>query len=308
MEYFIQNEQQFRDALRPLYPENVDRFLVRAPCPECGDALLAHEVVGRDLHCRKCACVVRAGTAIGIAMALEKEGFAPNVRVHDMEAEANALLRLFEPIVGYDDVKDLFYRSITADAPVHILLEGPPASAKTLFLTELGTLPGAYFAVGAGSTRAGLTQALLTYMPTYLLVDEIESIGNPKDYAALNHLMENEEVVETKYGRHVRVPLRTWVFAAGNDVSRLPSALLSRFGGLKGVVRFKEYAPGEFLEIATSVLVKREDREEGFARKVAETTLQVLGSRDVRLAVRIARLARDEGGLEQVVRTMQRRR
>ena len=38
---------------------------------------------------------------------------------------------LFDSIVGYDDVKKLFQMSLSSDKPVHILLVGPPASAKT---------------------------------------------------------------------------------------------------------------------------------------------------------------------------------
>jgi Holliday junction DNA helicase RuvB len=38
---------------------------------------------------------------------------------------------LFDSVIGYDDVKRLFSMSIESDKPVHILLVGPPASAKT---------------------------------------------------------------------------------------------------------------------------------------------------------------------------------
>ena len=40
---------------------------------------------------------------------------------------------LFGPIVGYEEAKELFYRVINAERPVHILMVGPPASAKTVF-------------------------------------------------------------------------------------------------------------------------------------------------------------------------------
>src|SRR3712207_1082565 len=43
---------------------------------------------------------------------------------------------LFENIVGYDDVKKIFNYALNSSLPVHILLVGPPGSAKTLFLTE----------------------------------------------------------------------------------------------------------------------------------------------------------------------------
>ena len=214
---------------------------------------------------------------------------------------------LFAPIVGYEDVKDLFRVALAAAKPVHLLLEGPPASAKTLFLMEIGRLPRAVISLGGTASKAGLTDLLLTYRPRCLLLDEVETIDNARDYAALLHLMENQEVIETKFRRHARMPLTTWVFAAGNDVSKLPAALLSRFGGPKGVIRFKEYTSAEFLDVTSAVLAVREDVPADFARKIATATID-LGSKDVRLAVRLGRMAKDEATLARVVETMRRRR
>lgn len=222
-----------------------------------------------------------------------------------LSAYAESRATMFSPIVGYDDVKRLFDRAIAAQDPVHVLLEGPPASAKTLFLMEVARLPTSHFALGGTSTKAGLTDALLTYRPTYLLIDEIETITNPKDYAALLHLMENHEIIETKFGRHHRIPIKTWIFAAGNDTRKLPPALLSRFGGPKAILHFRAYRVDEFLEIAKRVLVERENVQPEFAEKVARATVD-LESRDVRLSVRLARLAKDEASLQEVVDTLRR--
>ncbi len=218
-----------------------------------------------------------------------------------------ALRTMFEPIIGFEDVKDLFHRALASPRPVHLLLEGPPASAKTMFLMELARLPRAHFLVGGSTTKAGLADALLLFRPRYLLLDEIETIGSPRDYSVLLHLMENQEVVETKYRRHNRVPLRTWVFAAGNDVSKLPVPLLSRFGGPSGVIRFRVYTASEFADVATRVLEVREGVPLEFAREVANASLD-LGSRDVRMAIRLARLGRDREGLRKVAEAMRRRR
>jgi Holliday junction DNA helicase RuvB len=42
--------------------------------------------------------------------------------------------QLFDGIIGYNDVKRLFNLSFSSEKPVHILLVGPPASAKTFFM------------------------------------------------------------------------------------------------------------------------------------------------------------------------------
>ncbi len=226
---------------------------------------------------------------------------------YDSAACAETLATLFDPVIGYEDVKWLLRRAVMTDEPVHVLLEGPPASAKTLLLMEIARLPGAEFVVAGNATKAGLTDMLMVYRPRYLLIDEVETIDSQRDYATLLHLMENQEVIETKYHRRERMPLKAWVFAAGNDASRLPPALLSRFGGPAGVVHFKAYTSAEFLEIASNVLVQREAVPPDFAKRIATATLD-LGSRDVRLAVRIGRLARNEEDLAKVADVLRRRR
>lgn len=214
---------------------------------------------------------------------------------------------MFGPVVGHDDIKAFLRKALAAEKPVHVLLEGPPASAKTLFLMELGRLPQAYFVVAGTASRAGLAELLVTWRPRILLIDEVETIPRLRDYAVLLHLMENEEVVVTKHGKRLRIPLTTWVFAAGNDTSRLPRALVSRFGGKEAVLRFRAYRSEEFVAIATRVLVEREGTAEAFAVGVANATLD-LGSKDVRLAVRLARVAKDAASLRDVVETIRRHR
>lgn len=44
---------------------------------------------------------------------------------------------LFQDIVGYDHIKRLFNMALEFDSVTHILLTGPPASAKTMFLQSL---------------------------------------------------------------------------------------------------------------------------------------------------------------------------
>ena len=40
---------------------------------------------------------------------------------------------LFEDIIGHNDVKELLHACLVAEKPVHVLLTGPPALAKSLF-------------------------------------------------------------------------------------------------------------------------------------------------------------------------------
>jgi holliday junction DNA helicase RuvB len=60
--------------------------------------------------------------------------------------------------------------SINAEEPVHILLVGPPASAKTMFIKSLMKLSNPYFTDGGNSTKAGMLEYIFDNKPKYLLM------------------------------------------------------------------------------------------------------------------------------------------
>ena len=49
---------------------------------------------------------------------------------------------LFADIIGHDDVKELLWACLVAEKPVHVLLAGPPALAKSLFLWDIESVCG----------------------------------------------------------------------------------------------------------------------------------------------------------------------
>ena len=67
---------------------------------------------------------------------------------------------LFDNIIGYDDIKKLFFLSFESQRPIHILLVGPPASAKTLFMLGCMKLERSYFTLGTHSTKSGMLDYL----------------------------------------------------------------------------------------------------------------------------------------------------
>lgn len=200
---------------------------------------------------------------------------------------------LFAPIVGYDDLKGEIRGSLEGE-PVHFLLIGPPATAKSVFLMELARLPGAHFTTGGSSSRAGINRLLLSQRPRILIVDEIEKM-NMEDCSALLSLMEGGIVSSTKVGLTATIQITCSVFAACNSTRRLPRELLSRFER----VTFRPYTEEEFHHVVVKVLTMREETPEAVARRVAELCVENRWD-DVRDAVRLARMGR--GTLEGVER------
>lgn len=127
--------------------------------------------------------------------------------------------QFFDNIVGYSDIKKLFNMSFSSDKPVHILLVGPPASAKTLFMLECMKLERSFFTLGSHSTKSGMIDYLFDKRPRYLIIDEIEHMPT-KDQTALLSLMETGIIAETKFQRTRNTQIKTWVFASSNSMRK----------------------------------------------------------------------------------------
>jgi holliday junction DNA helicase RuvB len=124
------------------------------------------------------------------------------MNIHKMFArlivERNLNGRLFDKIIGCEDIRRLFRIALGSAEPVHILLSGAPASAKTLFLQSLMTLKDSYFVDGSNTTKSGMIDYIFDNKPKYLLIDEIDKMAS-KDQTFLLNLMETGMVTETKH-------------------------------------------------------------------------------------------------------------
>ena len=215
--------------------------------------------------------------------------------------EKNTIIKsqqLFDSIIGYNDVKRLFNLSFSSEKPVHILLVGPPASAKTLFMLSCMKLERSYFTLGSHSTKSGMMDYLFQKRPRYLIIDEIEHMPI-KDQTALLSLMETGIIVETKYKKTRDTQLKTWIFATSNSTDQMLTPLLSRFI----VLRFKQYKYEAFQQVAVHLLCR-----EGISREIAiataETVWSKMKSKDIRDCVKIGHLAKTKDDVNWIAETL----
>jgi MoxR-like ATPase len=97
--------------------------------------------------------------------------------------------RFFDDIIGHEHIKRLFGLALRSHEPTHILLSGPPASAKTMFLMSLRRhLKCSYFVDGGNTTKAGIIDYLFKNRAPYLLLDEIDKIAPIDQTFLLNFL------------------------------------------------------------------------------------------------------------------------
>lgn len=205
---------------------------------------------------------------------------------------------MFEDIIGHPEVKELLRASLMAEKPVHVLLAGPPALAKTLFLWDIERAAGerAIWLVGSATSKAGLWDLVAEKQPKALLIDELSSM-NAADTAALLSIMEGGRLVRAKKGRELDTRVEIKVVAATNRLYGLSPELLSRFA----VRKIEAYSRADYQKVVRGVLVRRENVEPELAEEIAQ---RLDGrSQDVRDSVRVARLA-PQLGVEKAIKLL----
>ena len=158
---------------------------------------------------------------------------------------------LFDFILGHDELKDLLRKSLNSERPVHVLMVGPPATAKSMFLGELARLPFSRYALGGSTRKGGLEDYLLEFRLRYLIIDELDKV-DMREMSVLLSLMESGVVARLKKRMREVERMTTWVFGGANRDKNIWPELKSRFF----TIHLKEYSEVEFISIAQTVLGK----------------------------------------------------
>jgi Holliday junction DNA helicase RuvB len=194
--------------------------------------------------------------------------------------------RLFADIYGCDDIKKLFRMALESNRNCSILLTGPPASAKTLFLQSLMKLKDSCFVDCGNATKSGVVDYIFEHKPKYLLLDELDKLPR-KDQTFLLNLIETGIVSETKYGKTRKMELKRSVFATSNDTEKIIIPLQSRFF----IVNMHAYTYEQFYEITLQLLTSNQyNIDEGIAKVTSFAVWKT--SRNIRDAIKIATMAK----------------
>jgi MoxR-like ATPase len=157
----------------------------------------------------------------------------------------------FGNIQGYDDIKDLVRRALDSHENYNLLLCGPSASAKTLFL--LGILEyrkGVYF--DGSNTTSRILDVLEEERPRVICIDELDKMSSQFQNQLLNFLEGGRIKVDQQRKSYDFEIKCAKVFATCNEINRLSKALQSRFRRL----HLPPYTKEQFLNIAVKVCPK----------------------------------------------------
>jgi Holliday junction resolvasome RuvABC ATP-dependent DNA helicase subunit len=234
-----------------------------------------------------------------------KDKYSPE---HVHESQNPPEEKFFSSVVGYSDLKRILMKSIVSKEAVHVLLTGPPATSKTIFLLEmLKGLNNAHLVDGTATSGVGMIDFLFEHPTTeYLLIDEADKI-NKKDQAVLYNVMETGLLTETKSSRTKgsrQQKMRLKIFATANELEKLQKPFKSRFMEFY----LSEYGWEEFLEITKKLLYSRYKLNEQVATKIAEVVWNHMKTKDLRDVLQIAKLTRNIDDVEDLARTLMKYR
>jgi len=217
--------------------------------------------------------------------------------VEETKSEIDISQLDFSSIVAYDEIKEYIEVALSSNTNQHILLCGPPATAKTLFLMCLEKIGGRFITAGT-STRAGINEVLYEDCPRLLLIDELDKINSTKDISALLTWMESARVIITKHNqRFERKRDCCSVVAAANTIYGLPRELLDRFQ----IFYLQEYRDDEMRTVLSKIL-EAYALSTGLKNKIIEISVR---KRAVRLAIRLADMLEDnEGAFDAVIKAI----
>jgi replication-associated recombination protein RarA len=194
--------------------------------------------------------------------------------------------KLFADIYGCDEIKKLFRMGLECSHTCSILLTGPPASAKTLFLQSLMKLKDSYFIDCSNATKSGIVDYVFEHKPKYLLLDELDKLSR-KDQAALLNLIETGMVSETKCNKTRNMEIKTSVYATSNNIEGIIPPLQSRFI----IVQLKAYTYEEFCQITLRLLTSDHYNVD---EEIAGATANAVwgSSRNIRDCIKTAMIAK----------------
>jgi MoxR-like ATPase len=207
-------------------------------------------------------------------------------------------LYLFKEIYSYDDLKINLYRALDSDHNINILLVGPPATSKTLFIRCIyENLKNCVYIDVANASGRGIIDNLYNNKNTkYILLDEIDKLKK-NEQSLLYNLLETGEVNVNLKSEKIRFKMnKPVVFGTSNSKERLTKPLFSRFQSYF----LREYTDEEFILVSANLLLSKFSFSTNVANIIANRLL-LYGSKDIRKVIQIAKLIRKGDGEREVI-------
>jgi replication-associated recombination protein RarA len=205
----------------------------------------------------------------------------------------------FSKIYGIDSVKENIFRVLIAKEQVNVLLIGPPATSKTLFMMEIQERCNdvCYFDA-ANTSGAGLIESLYNHQKMkILIIDEIDKLKK-NDLNSLLGLLNNGKIDKSLKNMNYNFSMNCKIFATSNSNTKLSKPMRSRFQEY----HLPEYSDDEFIEVVKFCLA---DKITSITAEIISKILLVHERKDVRAAISVSNLLQRGDTMDDIARVIE---
>ena len=205
----------------------------------------------------------------------------------------------FSKVYGLDLVKENIYRALLAQGQINILLIGPPATSKTLFMEQIQEKCNnvCYFDASNTSGPGFLEYLNLHQKSMVLIIDEVDKLKK-NDLNSLLGLLNNGRVVKNVKGTVYNFTMNCKIFATSNSNANLTKPTRSRFQEY----HLPEYTDNDYIDVVKFCLAER----------ITETTAEIIAKillaherKDVRAAISISNLIQMGDTMDDIARVVE---
>jgi Holliday junction resolvasome RuvABC ATP-dependent DNA helicase subunit len=208
----------------------------------------------------------------------------------------------FSEIVGYADIKRLLILCIQSSEPMHIIFDGPPASAKSMFLLQMQKkLENTYYVDCTNASGPGMVEYLFKNDVKYLLLDEVEKMSKCDQNVLLN-VMETGILTSTKVKKTATKEMNLSIYATTNNIDGISKPFRSRFLEFS----LPSYTYEDFCNISVKLLAVRYELDEKISLNIADKVWNKIKSRDVRDTLAIGKLSKSVDDVDFIATTLQK--
>jgi hypothetical protein len=158
--------------------------------------------------------IINSNSNTGLAFQKSRSMSEPNSAYDGYKQKRTS----FGDIVSYDDLKELLTKCLTIKDSCNVLLSGPPASSKTVFLLSIQKeVSNVCFIDAANASGTGLVDYLFEHPETSVIcIDELDKLKR-SDQTTLLNLLETGILSSTKVRKTRSIMMEgVKVFATSN--------------------------------------------------------------------------------------------
>ncbi len=192
---------------------------------------------------------------------------------------------LWTRVYGYPKLKKWARVCLTSN--VNFVLAGEPGSAKTVFLRDIGRLPGGFYRSAVHFSKAAMFDFLYYNDVQFLALDEADEL-DAKDWAHIYNMAWDGFIEKNVKDDYRHKEMKPVIILGLNNLEKLPKAIRKRFMRW----RLDVYTQEEFVEVALQCLIE----DEGVAEDLAQFIVDRLKAwtTDVRQAIMYGRMCHSE--------------